>query len=60
MDTDNQAIAIARRLLEMRRKWPQLHPDAFPVPPGLQPREGVEYGCGDDDCEACYEPEVTK
>jgi hypothetical protein len=34
----------------------QLDPDAPPVPPGLRPRAGVEYGCGEGDCGDCYEP----
>jgi NAD-dependent dihydropyrimidine dehydrogenase PreA subunit len=33
----------------------QLHPDAPPVPKGLQPKPGVEYGCGDPKCRKCYE-----
>lgn len=33
----------------------RLHPDAPQVPPGLKPRPGVEYGCGKDDCQHCYE-----
>ena len=37
------------------QKFPQLHPDAPAVPPGLRPREGVEYGCGHAPCRQCYE-----
>jgi hypothetical protein len=33
-----------------------LDPDAPPVPPGLRPRPGVEYGCGVATCTDCYEP----
>lgn len=36
------------------RLWPQLDPDAPPVPKGLQPRPGVEYGCGEKSCRLCY------
>jgi hypothetical protein len=39
----------------MSAKFPELHPDAPPVPAGLQPCPGVEYGCGDPKCTACYE-----
>jgi hypothetical protein len=39
-----------------RHRWPQLAPDAPPVPLGMQPRPGVEYGCGRPDCTGCYEP----
>jgi hypothetical protein len=38
------------------RRLAQLHPDAPAVPPGLQPRPGVEYGCGKAECTDCYEP----
>lgn len=34
----------------------QLHKDAPAVPEGLQPKPGVEYGCGDPTCEHCYAP----
>jgi hypothetical protein len=34
----------------------RLHPDAPPPPLGMQPREGVEFGCGRASCGACYEP----
>jgi hypothetical protein len=37
------------------RKFPQLDEDAPPVPPGLTPRDGVEYGCGEVVCRDCYE-----
>ena len=35
--------------------YSQLDPDAPPVPPGLRPRPGVEYGCGRRECRDCYE-----
>lgn len=38
------------------RRFPQLHEDALPVPKGLQPKPGVEYGCGNAACRDCYEP----
>jgi hypothetical protein len=37
-------------------KHQPLDPDAPAPPPGLRPRPGVEYGCGDPDCSQCYEP----
>jgi len=40
----------------MTRRWPQLEDDSTPVPAGLQPRAGVEFGCGDASCSQCYEP----
>jgi hypothetical protein len=36
-------------------RFPQLDEDAPPVPPGMSPRDGVEYGCGKDVCRDCYE-----
>lgn len=41
---------------EDRRRFPELHEDAPPVPNGLKPRAGVEYGCGKHACMKCYEP----
>jgi len=35
--------------------FPRLNPDAPPVPTGLRPLPGVEYGCGAKNCRACYE-----
>lgn len=37
------------------RVFPQLDEDAPDVPKGLQPRPGVEYGCGAVTCRECYE-----
>lgn len=37
------------------RNW-VLHPDAPPVPAGLRPLPGVQYGCGSASCDMCYEP----
>ena len=37
-------------------KFTQLDQDAPEVPEGLRPKRGVEYGCGQADCEDCYEP----
>jgi hypothetical protein len=34
----------------------ELDPDAPTPPAGLQPKPGVEYGCGDPQCADCYEP----
>lgn len=39
------------------RRFPQLDEDAPPVPPGMTPRDGVEYGCGKDTCRDCYAEE---
>lgn len=40
----------------MRRiDFPQLDQDAPPVPDGLRPRDGVEFGCGNPTCTDCYE-----
>lgn len=39
----------------MNPQYPHLHPDAPAVPKGLQPRPGVEYGCGDPKCRDCYQ-----
>lgn len=39
-----------------RLRFAQLDPDAPPVPAGLRPKFGVEYGCGSADCTQCYEP----
>lgn len=46
--------------LQLSRNWkyPQLHEDAPPVPIGMRPRVGVDYGCGERDCRRCYEPIV--
>lgn len=41
---------------DQRQRWPRLSPDAPIVPDGLQPCEGVEYGCGDSRCTDCYKP----
>ena len=38
-------------------RFPNLDEDAPEVPDGLRPRPGVEYGCGDPDCDRCYEPD---
>lgn len=35
-------------------RFPQLHRDAPPVPTGLKPKPGVEYGCGSATCSDCY------
>jgi hypothetical protein len=43
-----------------RRAYPQLLPEAPPPPAGTRPRDGVEMGCGKDDCTDCYEPEGSK
>lgn len=47
--------------LELTRNaaFPQLHRDAPDVPAGLQPKPGVEYGCGEASCASCYEPAET-
>lgn len=37
-------------------EFPQLHEDAPEVPDGLQPLDGVEYGCGSAGCRDCYRP----
>ncbi len=37
-------------------RFPQLDADAPDVPEGMRPKLGVEYGCGQRDCGACYEP----
>jgi hypothetical protein len=37
-------------------RYPQLHQYAPDVPAGLKPRKGVEYGCGEANCNGCYEP----
>lgn len=42
--------------MNQNHRFPQLHRDAPPVPPGLAPRSGVIYGCGAADCTSCYEP----
>lgn len=31
----------------------------YPVPSGLKRRAGVEYGCGDQQCDSCYEPDTV-
>jgi hypothetical protein len=36
-------------------RYLQLDRDAPPVPNGVRPRIGVDYGCGAKDCRACYE-----
>lgn len=63
-DAIAQAISLKCQLRDYARtrrenicRFPQLHLDASPVPAGLKPRQGVEYGCGRADCELCYEPE---
>ena len=33
----------------------ELNPDAPPVPEGMRPKKGVEYGCGKASCRDCYE-----
>jgi hypothetical protein len=33
----------------------ELHVDAPPAPEGMQRKPGVEYGCGKDGCDQCYE-----
>jgi len=38
------------------RRFPQIHPDAPPVPDGYVPSPGVEYGCGVAGGPSCYEP----
>jgi hypothetical protein len=51
-----EASSYADRKRQMnRQRFPQLHPDAPFVADGKQPKEGVEYGCGDMDCTECYE-----
>ena len=37
-------------------RFQQLDEDAPPMPKGLRPKEGVEYGCGELTCSDCYEP----
>lgn len=41
------------------RKGGGLEIDADPVPFGLRPREGVEWGCGQQACRECYELDRT-
>jgi hypothetical protein len=41
-------------------RFPQLHDDAPPVPHGLRPKIGVEYGCGDATCTDCYEDDPLR
>lgn len=52
---------MRRKINEHRQtQHKQLHPDAPAVPPGMRPRHGVEYGCGDRLCRACYEPAIVR
>lgn len=44
----------AAKMLRGATKYHQLDP-APPVPKGLRPRPGVEYGCGKTECRDCYE-----
>lgn len=41
---------------EKSAEFPQLHEDAPEVSEGLQPKQGVEYGCSEATCHDCYEP----
>jgi hypothetical protein len=44
----------------MAKQFSQLHKDAPPVPEGLRPKRGVEYGCGAVTCARCYEKDDTR